>query len=359
MIDKVSLDHMLKFGVQNGASDIHFEVNSPAYYRVKGHLLPAKMEPLTPDDTLSIAQLILGDNDLDFARLFPERDTSYSVPGVSRFRVSIFRQRGNVGCILRVIPLEIRSFEQLNLPPVLEDISDSPRGLILVTGTTGMGKSTTIATILQRINTTRQAHIITIEDPIEFLFENKRSLVIQREVGSDTHSYSEALVAALRQDPDVIMLGEVRDAATAAICLKAAETGHLVITTLHTPNVVSTIKGFVSFFDAAQVDTQLARFAECLKAVISLRLVMKKDGTDVVPAVEVMRVTHTIQDCICKADAHGQIQDHIEKGRDMYGMQTFDQHLLEQVRNGLVSLEVAKMAASKPAELERAMMLDQ
>jgi twitching motility protein PilT len=358
-MDRASLHKLLKFGVDNGASDIHLEVGGLPHYRVKGELLKAKgAEKLTPETMIDIAKIILGDRGIDLQRFFPEQDSSYSVPGVSRFRASIFRQRGSVGCVLRAIPYEVQDINKLNLPKVISDIANTQRGLILVTGATGMGKSTTVAAILKKINETRQAHIITIEEPIEFLFENKRSMVIQREVGTDTSSYQEAMTAALRQDPDVIMLGEIRDASTAQICLKAAETGHLVITTLHTPDVTSSVKRFCGFFDSGRAKTDLGRFADCLQSAISLRLLTAADGSGQIPAVEIMRVTHTVQGCIRDEEKHSEILQHIVSGRDMYGMQTFDQHLADLVRDKKVNLEEAKLHASKPDELERSLLVD-
>lgn len=357
-MERSVFNKLLKFGVDRGASDIHFEVGSPPCYRIRGDLLKAKYEALTPEATLALAQLLLGDRQVSLDRIFAEQDTSYSLPGVSRFRVSIFRQRGTVGCVLRVIPFDVRSFGQLNLPEVLAEVANARRGLILVTGATGNGKSTTIAAMVNHINDTRQCHVVTIEDPIEFLFENKRAMIIQREVGTDTHSYNDAMIAALRQDPDVVMLGEVRDTVTANVVLKAAETGHLLITTLHTPDAPSTIKRFTGFFEGQQYESQLARFADCLQAVVSLRLVPKADGTGVTPAVEILRVTHTLQECIRAPDKHGEILDHIAKGRDMYQMQTFDQHLSDLVAAKAITLENAKLHATRPADLERSMMME-
>jgi twitching motility protein PilT len=358
-MDRATLNKLLKFGVDHGASDSHFEVGGPPRFRVKGDLLKAKGEfKLTPDAMLKVAEIILHGRDIDLQRFFPEQDTSYSVPGISRFRVSIFRQRGSLGCIFRAIPFEVRDVKSLNLPAVIKDIATAKRGLILVTGATGNGKSTTVAAMLKCINETRQAHIITIEDPIEFLFEDNRSMIIQREVGTDTASFHDAMTAALRQDPDVIMLGEIRDAKTAQICLKAAETGHLVISTLHTPDVTSTVKRFCGFFDSSRAGTDLSRFAECLNSVISLRLLKTADGAGLVPAVEIMRVTHTLQECIRDEQKHGDILRHIESGREMYGMQTFDRHLADLVGKGKITLDEAKLFASKPDELARSMLVE-
>jgi twitching motility protein PilT len=357
-IDAKVLIGLLKLGVESEASDIHFEAGSPPRYRVNGELVKAKFDTLTPGDTLAIAQLLLGKRQLDLERIFPEQDISYSLHGVSRFRVSIFRQRGSVGCVMRVIASGIPSFKELNLPPIMSDIAVMPRGLVLITGSTGMGKSTTIAAIIEHVNQTKPSHIITIEDPIEFLFDNKKSLIIQREVGTDTKGFAEAMVTALRQDPDIIMLGEVRDDISANACLRAAETGHLVITTLHTPDVTSSIKRFTGFFDQVQTMIQLDRMAGCLQAIISQRLIQKADGTGLVPAVEIMRVTHTLQECIRNPEKHVDILDHMSQGRDVYRMQTFDQHLGDLVKARKVTLETAKLAATNPADLERSIMLE-
>jgi twitching motility protein PilT len=356
-MNKETLDRLLIFGVQHGASDIHLEVGSPPWYRVKGDLLRAKYEPLSQAATMAAAQVLLGERGIELARLFPEQDTSYSIAGVSRFRVSVFRQRGSVGCVLRIIPYTIRSIDELNLPPVLKELAKIRRGLILVTGATGMGKSSTIAAILQLINDTRSCHVITIEDPIEFLHPSRKALVIQREVGMDTHSYADGLVAALRQDPDVIMLGEIRDAGTASSCLKAAETGHAIIATLHTPDVATSIKRWLGLFDPREVEVHTGRLADCLQAIISLRLLLRADGTGLVPAAEIMRVTHSLQAIIRDPARHGEIHEYLIQGREMYGMQTFDQHLLDLTKAGIITLESAKLAATRPAELERDVML--
>jgi twitching motility protein PilT len=357
-MDQATLNKLLKLGVDRGVSDIHFQVGSPPCYRLKGDLLKAKYDVLTPESTLTVAQTILGDKQVDLRRIFAEQDASYSIPGVSRFRASIFRQRGSIGIVLRVVPYQIREIEDLGLPGVVKEISNTQRGLILVTGPTGMGKSTTIAAMLQHINKTRNAHVVTIEDPIEFLFANQKSMFTQREIGTDSMSYTDALMSVLRQDPDVVMIGELRDAVTANICLKASETGHLVVTTLHTPDATSTIKRFCGFFESGKEEANLGRFAESLQAVVSLRLIRKADGSGLLPAVEVMRVTHTIQECIRTPAKHGEIFGHIEKGREAYRMQTFDQHLIELVRSKDITLQTAKMNATRPSDLERSLMLE-
>ena len=349
---------LLKFGVDHGASDIHLEVGAPPCYRINGELHHARYDKLNCSATLSAAQILLGTDRIDFSQPFPEQDTSYSIAGVGRFRVSLFRQRGSVGCVLRAIPYKIPSMEELGLPPVLNALAEERRGLILVTGATGMGKTTTIASLIQLINESRSCHVITIEDPIEYLFSSRKALVIQREVGTDTRSFSDALIAALRQDPDVIMLGEIRDAGTANICLKAAETGHLVISTLHTPDVQSTLKRLVGLFEQQDAAEQIGRLADSVAAIVSIRLLPRADGSGLVPAVEVMFATETIRACIREPKRRAEIREQIMRGRELYRMQTFDQHLADLVRNGRVTLQAAKAAATRPEELERSLMVD-
>lgn len=357
-IDRAMFDRILQFGVERGISDLHFEVGHPPHLRLQGDLLPAKYPALQKGDTEAIAAVLLGDSYPEFKKSRAERDVTYSIESIARFRATVFWQQGNVGVVLRVIPLNIRSFEQLNLPPTLGDLAVVRRGLLLFTGATGNGKSTTLAAVLQRINQTRRAHIVTIEDPIEFLFPKDRSLIIQREVGSDTRSYREALTAALRQDPDVIVLGEIRDFETAEICLKGAETGHLVLSAIHTPDAVRTIERFVGMFPPEDHASARVRLAEALKATVSLRLLPSADGQNRIPAVEVMRVTRTIQECIRDMNKQDEIASHIAKGKDLYAMQTFDQHLIELHQRKKITLEVAKMAASNPDEFERSLTIE-
>jgi twitching motility protein PilT len=353
-MDKEQLTKLLTFGIQRGVSDIHFAVGHRPHYRVKGDLLAAKYSPMTPEDTVDIARILLDDANWEPGTLVRERDFSYSIPGVGRFRVHIFFQRGSVGIVIRVIPYDVRSFEALNLPKVLADIANSRRGLILVTGATGMGKSTTIAAMIKHINETRNAHIVTIEDPIEFLYGHGKCIITQREVGSDTMSYRDALVAALRQDPDVIMVGEVREVETAETCLKAAETGHLVVSAIHTTDVVRTIQRFVGMFAPEAQESVRVRLADCLAAIASLRLLVNKSGLGLIPAVEILRGTRTVREVIRRGDRLSELPNAMEQGKDLYGMQTFDQHLLELYTAGLLKLEVGKAAASNPEDFERA-----
>jgi twitching motility protein PilT len=355
-MDRQSFHKLLAFGIERGVSDIHFEVGYPPHYRLHGELLGAiKVPPLTAQDTETIASIILeGRSKIDFHRPFGEVDVSYSLAGMGRFRASIFRQRGSVGIVMRLIPFHIMSIEELHLPPVLAEIADARRGMILVTGATGNGKSTSIAAMVRYINETRHAHIITVEDPIEFLFEPGKCMIIQREVGSDTESFKEALTAALRQDPDVIMVGEIRDADTAATCLKAAETGHLVISAIHTPDAVTTIQRYVGLFDTDSQDMIRERLGDVLQSIVSLRLLSGKDGRGRLPAVEIMRVTRTIRECV-RSGRLLEIPELIRKGRDLYSMQLFDQHLLDLTHAGLISMEAAIYASSNPEEFERSL----
>jgi twitching motility protein PilT len=354
-MDDTTFHRLLAFGVERGVSDIHFEVGYPPHYRLNGELLGAvKVPPLTPTNTEAIARLILGTRTpSELNTPFGEIDVSYALNDLARFRASIFRQRGAVGVVMRLVPVSIRSMDELNLPPVLHEIADARRGLVLVTGATGNGKSTTIAAIIRYLNETRHAHIVTIEDPIEFLFEPGNCMIIQREVGPDTKSFGDALTAALRQDPDVIMLGEIREAKTADTCLKAAETGHLVLSAIHTPDAVSTIQRYVGMFPPDSHDVVRERLGETLQAIISLRLLPTRDGRGRVPAVEVLRVTRTIRECIRVPGRLNDIPDLIRKGRDLYSMQLFDQHLYDLVNAGTVNMEAATYASSNPEEFER------
>ena len=360
-MDKPTFNKLLAFGIERGVSDIHFEVGYPPHYRLHGELLGAiKVAPLTAADTEAIARMILEErgSTVDFTRTFGEIDVSYALASRGRFRASIFRQRGAVGVVMRLIPIQVQTVEQLNLPPVLAEIADTRRGLILVTGATGNGKTTTIAAMLRYINDTRHAHIITIEDPIEFLHEPGKCMIIQREVGSDTDSFKDALVAALRQDPDVIMVGEIRDKETAATCLKAAETGHLVISAIHTPDAMSTVQRYIGLFEPDAQDVVRERLGDCLQAVVSLRLLVAKEGRRRLPAVEILRVTRTIRECIRTPGRINDIPELIRKGRDLYSMQLFDQHLLDLVNAGLISMETAIYASSNPEELERSLRIE-
>ncbi len=358
-MDVTVFHKLLTSAIQKGASDIHLQVGYPPLMRVNGELLEVKYHPLTPEETLGVAEEILS-NTYRREKLadLSELDVSYGLEGQGRFRVNLFRQRGSISVVLRVIPISIKTFKELSLPPVLDQITNLRRGLVLVVGATGNGKSTTLAAMIEHINETRRAHILTIEDPIEFLFKHKMSVISQRELGSDTPSFGKALHAALRQDPDVIMIGEMRDAETVEIALKSAETGHLVLSSLHTTDAVKTIARLIGFCTPDQEATVRGRLADSLMAVISLRLLPMKGQLGRIPAVEILRVTRTIQECIRDPAKTGDIPQHMVKGAEMYGMQTFDQHLLALVKDGKVDLDAAKLACNDPAELERAIMME-
>jgi twitching motility protein PilT len=359
-MDSNSFHKLLVFGVERGVSDIHFEVGYPPHYRLQGELLGAvKVPPLKSQDTEDIARLVLeGKPPIDMNRPFQEVDVAYSIPASGRFRASIFRQRGHIGIVMRIIPFKVQGFDSLNLPPILGEVAEARRGLVLITGATGNGKSTTIAAMIRHLNETRRAHIVTIEDPIEYLFDPGKCMIIQREIGSDTMTFRDALTAALRQDPDVIMVGEIRDRDTAEICLKAAETGHLVVSAIHTPDAVATVQRYIGLFPSNEQDLARERLGDALQAVCSLRLLTAKDGKGRVPAVEVLRVTRTVRECIRVPGRLGDIPELMKRGRDLYGMQLFDQHLLELVSQQRISLEVAVYASSNPEELERSMTIE-
>ena len=350
---RVNFHQVLTFASQHKVSDVHFQVGMPPMLRHRGELLPVKHPPLTAEDTVFIAQHLVGIAEEEALRKnVKEQDGTFALAGVGRFRYNVFRQRGMFGAVLRVIPLEVLDFAALGLPQTLERVANLRCGLVLATGATGNGKSTTLAAIIQHINKSRRAHVVTIEDPVEFLFDNQNAIISQREVGSDTESFKSALRAALRQDPDVIMVGELRDHETVDICLKAAETGHLVLSTIHTADPVRTVGRLLGFFPPEEQQGIRQRVAENLAAVISLRLLSDKQGSGLLPACEVMLVTRTIQECIKHPEKTGEIPEHVARNRDL-GMQTFNQCLVELVRAGKITLETARLASSQPDELER------
>ena len=349
----------LQLAVKRQASDVHFEVGYPPTYRVFGELLAAKYPPLTHADTEAIANFVLQAPGSGFTPLdFREVDRSYSLPGVSRFRASIFKQRGSWGAVMRTIPFQIPDFETLNLPPVVRTIAEARRGLICVTGATGNGKSTTIASLIDYIIRQERLHVITVEDPIEFIFAGGKGVVIQREVGSDTASYSDALRAALRQDPDIIMVGELRDREAADICLKAAETGHLVITSLHTPDVPRAIGRITGLFPAEEQDNVRSRLADNLQAVVALRLLMRADATGLIPAVEGLLATSTVRELIRDGTKIGELKSYMDTAGADLGMHSFDQYLYRLHESKRISLDSALANATNRADLERRLMME-
>ena len=361
-MERDKLYRLLRLGLEKGASDIHFQVGYLPLYRFHGDLVELRYKVLTPKDTEEIVEILLESDPTSRSRLaesddFNEHDLAFELPGEGRFRVNISRQRRFFNVVLRVIPPEIKSFEDLNLPAVLRDIATLRRGYVLVTGATGMGKSTTLAAMIDQINRQRKAKIVTVEDPIEFVFTHDKAIITQREIGTDTASFPDALRAALRQDPDVIMVGEMRDLETVDTSLKAAETGHLVFSTIHTADVASTISRLVSFFPHEEQLQVRSRLADNLKAVVSLRLLANKKQTGRVPAVEVMRSTRTIQECIKDPAKTHEITEYLARARGD-GMQSFDQHLLDLLRANKISHEAALAAASNPVDFQTRLELE-
>lgn len=349
----VKIDDLLKIAIKHNASDLHIKAGSLPFIRVSGDLTPVPgIERLTQEDTLDMAFSMMSNRQKQRFKETSEVDIGYGVSGLGRFRANIFQQRGTVGTVVRVIPDRIRSVDELGLPPIIEKVAKEQRGLILVTGTTGSGKSTTLAAMINQINATRGGHIVTIEDPIEFLHRDKKSFVTQREVDVDTRSFAEALRGALRQDPDVILVGEMRDHETIETALTAAETGHLVLSTLHTLDATETVMRIVSSFPPHHQKTVRIQLAGILKAVISMRLVRAADGVGRVPAVEVMVSTGLIRDCIVNEEKTSQIREAIAAGISQYGMQTFDQSLFYLYNAGLITFEEAMRGASNADEFK-------
>src|SRR5467141_1280162 len=347
------VNDLLKIAVENAASDLHLKVGSFPMMRVRGVLQPAtKGQKLDHDDVIAISAAIMSTTQRQKFKETQEVDLAYSVPGLGRFRCNIFQQRGTVGIVLRVIPMKIRTIDELGLPHVLKRIAEEERGLVLVTGTTGSGKSTTLAALIDHINKTRSAHVMTVEDPIEFLHRDNQSIVNQREVAVDTRSFAHALRSALRQDPDVILVGEMRDFETIETGLLAAETGHLVFSTLHTLDATETITRIIAVFPPHQQKQVRLQLASVLKAVVSQRLLPKASGEGRAPAVEVMISTAFIRDCIVDKEKAHLIHGAIAAGTSQYGMQSFDQSIFGLFSQGLVSYEEALRWASNVDEFK-------
>ena len=345
----LELNRMLQIAIQGGASDIHIKVGLPPMFRVNGMLLPLKdAERMSPEDTANFAKQIMTPGQLSKFREKLDLDLAYGVPGWGRFRVNAFVQRGSVGLVFRVIPFKVQTIKDLLLPASVAAVADSQRGLILVTGATGSGKSTTLAAMIEHINSTRTAHIITIEDPIEFLIRDKRCIINQREVGADARSFSQALRAALRQDPDVILVGEMRDLESMEIAITAAETGHLVLSTLHTVDAAESITRILSAFPQPQQRQVRMQLANLLKGVVSQRLVPRADTAGRVPAVEVMVSTGQIRELILNEAQPREITEAIAKGHQQWGSQTFDQSLMALLANGYIAYEEALTQSSNP-----------
>ncbi|MGB5402310.1 MAG: type IV pilus twitching motility protein PilT [Thermoanaerobaculia bacterium] len=349
----MNLNDLLKFAIERDASDLHLKVGTHPVVRVDGELQQlTEFKRLMQEDTVAMAFSIMNARQKQRFKEEFEIDIAYSVPGLGRFRCNVFQQRGSVGLVLRVIPARIKTIRELLLPKVLEKLCLERRGLILCTGTTGSGKSTTLAGIIDHINSNRLEHIITIEDPIEFLHRDKKSIVNQREVEVDTLGFPQAMRVALRQDPDVILVGEMRDYETIETALLAAETGHLVLSTLHTLDATETINRIISVFPPHQQKQIRIQLAQVLRAAISMRLVPRADGTGRVPAVEVLVATSYIRECIENKERTKYIREQIALGTSQYGMQTFDQSLYQLYKSGLITLDEALRRSTNPDEFK-------
>ncbi len=331
------------------ASDVHLKVGQPPGARVRGDIVYFRSEPLRPQDTEAVARLLVKRAEVrDSIETLLEYDTAYEAPGVGRFRVNVYRQKGSLAVVMRAIPLQVPSFEELGAPPASQYLAERDRGLVLVVGAAGNGKSSTLAAMIAHLNHTQPLHVVTIEDPIEFLHTDDKSSISQREVGIDTSTFADALRAALRQDPDVILVGEIRDELTMDIALKAAETGHLVLSTLHTPDVARTVGRMMSLAPKGQpgsADELRERIGDSLQGIIAQRLLPKKDGAGLVLAAEVLVATGTVREAIKRPESSPPMKELMEKGVHPYGMQTFEMHLKQLVQQGLLDKEVAKAAA--------------
>lgn len=349
----MNIDDLLKIAVDRKASDLHLKVGNHPILRINGILFPlVELKRLMQEDTIAMAFSIMNTQQKDRFKDEHELDMAYSVPGLGRFRCNVFQQRGAVGLVLRIIPTQVKSISELNLPLVLENIANEHRGMILVTGTTGSGKSTSLAAMIDHINIHRVEHIITIEDPIEYLHRDKKSIINQREVGQDTNAFPKALRSALREDPDVILVGEMRDHETVETALLAAETGHMLLSTLHTLDATETINRIISIFPPHHQKQIRIQLAAVLRAIISMRLIPTSDGKSRVPAVEILINTPFIQDCIIVPEKTKLINEAIQQGISQYGMQTFDQSLFLLFEKGFITFEEALKWCTNPDEFK-------
>jgi twitching motility protein PilT len=347
------MEKIIKAAVDRGASDLHIKAGDVFRARIDGKLVPLTKQRLTPDQTKAIAlRLISNDEDRGRIDKLRDYDCSWGMPGIGRFRVNILRQRSSFMVVMRVIPFDVPTFESLKLPSVLAEVANAERGMILVTGVTGSGKSSTMAAIINHINQNQHRHILTLENPIEFLHRDVNCSVTQREIGVDTDDFRMGLRAALRQDPDVILIGEMRDSETIDTAMKAAETGHLLVSTLHTPDAVTTINRVISMFPPEEQEIARLRLAESLHAVVSQRLLPRADGHGRAAALEVLLATGNVRDMIRERDRTSGLHDYIKESREQYGMQTFDQHLMDLVGEDVVTYETALAASTNPADFQ-------
>ncbi|HKJ02801.1 MAG TPA: PilT/PilU family type 4a pilus ATPase [Longimicrobiales bacterium] len=346
------MQELFKAAVERGASDIHIKAGDVIRARIDGELVPLTQQKLSAEQVKGIAlKLIPHEEDKERFDKLLDYDCSWGLPGIGRFRVNLLKQRGSPMIVMRVIPIEIPTIEDLGLPPIIQRIANHERGMVLVTGVTGCGKSSTMAAMIDWMNQNKKLHVVTLENPIEFLHRDNKCSITQRDIGTDTDTFVSGLRSVLRQDPDVILIGEMRDKITIETALKAAETGHLVISTLHTKNAVQTISRVIAVFDPGEQEMIRIRLSEQLVAVISQRLIQKKSGGRVA-AMEIMPVSGTIRDCIKDKDRMDEISDLIEEGKDHYGSQTFDQHLMDLVQSDVVEFGIAMSAANNPADFD-------
>ncbi|HEX9349098.1 MAG TPA: PilT/PilU family type 4a pilus ATPase [Gemmatimonadales bacterium] len=347
------MEKIIKAAVDRGASDLHIKAGDVFRARINGKLVPLTKQRLTPDQTRAIAQrLIANDDDRGRIDKLRDYDCSWGMPGIGRFRVNILRQRSSFMIVMRVIPFDVPTFESLKLPAVLAEVANAERGMILVTGVTGSGKSSTMAAIINHINQNQHRHILTLENPIEFLHRDINCSVTQREIGVDTDDFRTGLRAALRQDPDVILIGEMRESETIDTAMKAAETGHLLVSTLHTPDAVTTVSRVVSMFPPEEQEIARLRLSEALHAVVSQRLLPRADGHGRAAALEVLLATGNVRDMIREKERTPALNDYIKESREQYGMQTFDQHLMDLVADDVVTYETALAASSNPSDFQ-------
>ena len=347
------MEKVIKAAVDRGASDLHIKAGDVFRARINGRLVPLTKQRLTPEQTKAIAlRLIPSEEDRARIEKIRDYDCSWGMPGIGRFRVNILRQRSSFMIVMRVIPFDVPTFESLKLPAALAQVATAERGMILVTGVTGSGKSSTMAAIVHHINQTQHKHVITLENPIEFLHRDINCSITQREIGTDTDDFRLGLRAALRQDPDVVLIGEMRDAETIDTAIKAAETGHLLISTLHTPDAVSTVNRIIAMFPAEEQGIIRLRLADALQAVVSQRLLPQADGKGRAAALEILMCTGTAQDMIRDPERTSELHEYIRESREQYGMQTFDQHLMDLVTGGVVTYEAALASSSNADDFE-------
>ncbi|HUV14306.1 MAG TPA: PilT/PilU family type 4a pilus ATPase [Acidobacteriota bacterium] len=348
----IELKKLLAEVTSKGASDIHLKVHNYPFIRVEGELTPlTEYGLLRTEDTAMLAKEILNPRQQEIFVRESEVDLSFGVKNVGRFRLAVFQQRGAVSMSFRIIPTAVANFESLNLPPILIEIIETLRGLVLVTGITGSGKTTTLAAMVRHLNESKSCHILTIEDPIEFLFEDDKAIISQREVANDTTNFASGLRSAMRQDPDVIMVGEMRDLETVRTALQAAQTGHLVLSTLHTTDAITTVDRIVSLFPVDQQRDVRIQLSSALNAVVSMRLIRSSISGRRLPAVEILRSTEQVQSLIIQPERTKEIRGAMEEGQSTYGMQTFDTSILKHYQNDVISAEDALKYATSPADL--------